>query len=157
MEPSARGPARFLLGTFAITLAWAGLFLTVDPGVQGVDAEELVARAGDARAFFTVDVVFVVLYAVAGPIALWTYGRTLAGDSNGHVLAWLAIGVVGLAAGGAFDLAENVLLLAASSHVHEFAVDLAHALAYPKYAFGGAGFLVALIALPGAVRRARGR
>jgi hypothetical protein len=113
-----------------VIVAWTGLFLTVDPGIQGVDARELVARAGDARAFFTVDVVYVVLYAVAGPIALWTYGRTLAGDSHGHVPAWLAIGAVGLVAGGAFDLAENVLLLAA---------------------------LVALIALPGAVRRARGR
>lgn len=59
MEPAPRGPAWFLLATFAITLGFTGLFFTAEPGIQGVDAEELVARADDARTFFTLDLAFV--------------------------------------------------------------------------------------------------
>jgi hypothetical protein len=151
-----RRRARDLIGLFALTVAVSSLFLLVRMDVQTVSARELAARRSDAIAFFTVDYAFVVLYAMLGPLALWRFGTTLP-SRGGRVPSWVAIGAVALAVGGLFDLVENSLLLASSSSVRTSLVDLAHVLAWPKYAFGGLGFVLAAVGLGHAIRRVRGR
>jgi hypothetical protein len=136
-----------LLGVFGVALVIAALFLVLtEPDIQTAGARELAARHSDAVAFFTLDYVFVVVYAVAGAHALWRFGETLAmpGGGSARVPSWVAVGVVALAAGGVLDAIENALLLAASSSGDAGPVRIAHLLAIPKWAFGGIGFLVAI-------------
>ena len=139
-------------------LAVVVLALTVvlaDPGVQMADAAELVRRRADAVAFFTLDLLLVVVYAVAAPIVLWRFGLVL-GAGSGRVPGWLAVAAVALAIGGAFDLVENVLLLGASSNGSDSAVRLARPLAVPKYALAAVGLILSLRAVGLAVAALRG-
>jgi hypothetical protein len=153
-----RGAARALLAAFAAALVVGALFpVLTEPGVQGVGVQELVARRSDAVAYFTLDLVFVVVYAVVGPIVLWRFGRARSGTPEGRVPRWIGIATVSLVVGGMCDAVENVLLLGASTSGNREAVDLAHALGWPKYAFGAVGFVLVLAVLPDAWRRARGR
>lgn len=141
-----------LLVVFGAALVLSGLLLFLtDPGIQVAPVEELVARRTDAVAYFTLDYVFVVVYAVAGPIALWRFGTTL-----GRVPSSVLVAALALVAGGIVDAVENTLLLTASSSGSASSVELAHALALPKYALGGLGFLLSLRAVGLAIRALRG-
>lgn len=150
----ARGIAVLVAFGGAVVLVALAVLLA-DPGIQTVDAEELARRRADAVRFFTLDFLLVVVYAVAGPVVLWRFGRAL-GAASGRVPSWLAVAVVALVAGGAFDFVENVLLLSASSSGSESVVRLAHVLAVPKYAFGVAGLILSLRAVGLAVAALRG-
>ncbi len=153
-----RGAARALLATFAAALVVGALFpVLTEPGVQVVGVEELVARRSDALAYFTLDLLFVVLYAVVGPIVLWRFGRARSGTPDGRVPRRIGVAAVSLVLGGMCDAVENVLLLGASTSGNREAVDLAHALAWPKYAFAAVALVLVLAVLPDAWREARGR
>lgn len=144
-----------LLTVFGVALVIVALFpILADPGIQTVDAQELAARRSDAVAFFTLDYLFIVVYTVAAPIALWRFGKTLAnpGGGSGRAPSWLAIAVVALVAGGMLDAIENAMLLAASSSADASLVRLAHLLAIPKWIFGIGGFLLSLRAIAAAVK-----
>ncbi|MCA1727049.1 MAG: hypothetical protein LC722_05185 [Actinobacteria bacterium] len=148
---SRRGPALALLAVFGLAVVIGVLFFVLtDPAIQTVDAAELVRRRSDAVAFFTLDYLFVVVYAVAGPIALWRFAGTL-----DRVPRWLVAGVAALALGGLFDAAENALLMSASSSGGQRGVDLAHRLAIPKYVLGAIGLIVAVRAVAMAARAVR--
>jgi hypothetical protein len=153
-----RASAIALLAVFATALVLGVLlFVLVDPGIQLVGAEELASRRSDAVAYFTLDLAFVVVYAMAGPIALWRLGRALApANGEGRIPSWLAIAAVALVVGGLMDAVENVLLLSASSAVDPEKVRLAHLLAVPKYLFGAVGFVLSLRAVAAALRVVRG-
>jgi hypothetical protein len=128
MEPrdAIVGRARVVLALFAATLV-AGLILLVafDVDVQTVDAEELVARQDDARAFFAGDYVFVVLYGVLSPLAIWRFGAAVGAG-------WMRFAALALLGAAVFDATENALLLAATGSVSQDTVDAAHAVAIPK-------------------------
>lgn len=145
-----------LIAVFGTALVVSALFwIVTEPGIQGAPVDELIRRRSDAVAFFTLDYVFVVVYAVAGPIALWRFGRTLA-SGGGRMPSWLALAVSLLVLGGIADAVENTLLLTASSSGSASSVDLAHALVLPKYGLGGLGFLLSVRAVWLAVRALRG-
>jgi hypothetical protein len=151
-----RARAITLLVVFGAVLAVSGLFwVLTEPSIQGAPVGELAERRSDAVAFFTLDYLFVVLYAVAGPIALWRFGTTLASD-RGRVPSWVALGALLLVVGGIVDAVENALLLTASSSGNAGSVDLAHSLVVPKYALVGLGFLLSLRAVWHAARALRG-
>ena len=118
------------------------LLLAFDPEVQTIPAAELADRRDDARAFRIGDYVFVLLYAVLSPIAIWRFARALPA-------------VVFLAAAGIVDATENTLLLSATGSVDEGAVDAAHALALPKFGLFAVGAVLALIVHFRAVRTLR--
>jgi hypothetical protein len=139
-----RSRAVAVLAMFAATLA-LGLVLLVafEPDIQTIDADELVSRSGDARAFLSADFVFILLYAVASPIAIWRFGTALgAGTPPG----WIKLTALVLVGAGLVDATENTLLLSATGSVSEGAVDLAHALAIPKVTLFTAGAALALVA-----------
>ncbi|MEX2459531.1 MAG: hypothetical protein WD770_11180 [Actinomycetota bacterium] len=150
-----RGRAITLLAVFGAALVVSGLFwILAEPGIQGAPVDELVRRRSDAVALFTLDYLFVVLYTVAGPIALGRFGTTLA-SARGRVPSWVALAGLLLVVGGIVDAVENTLLLTASTSGSASSVDLGHALALPKYALGGLGFLLSLRAVWLAVRALR--
>lgn len=142
---------------FAVVVAAAALFwVLTEPDVQNAGVEELVERRSDAVAFFTYDYVFVVVYGVIAPVALWRFGASaLVGTRPGTPPAWLVASALLLGAGALFDAVENTVLLLASSNGDAGWVDLGHALAVPKYALGGIGGLIALRAVWMAARTVR--
>ena len=129
-----------VLVLFVATLVY-GVFLGLafEPDVQTIGAAELVERRDDARAFLIADYVFVLLYAVLSPMALWRFGSAL--DAG-----WIRLAALVLAAAGLVDAAENTLLISSTGSVSEARVDAAHALEIPKIALFTVGALLALAA-----------
>jgi hypothetical protein len=150
-----RARAFMLLGLFAasFTLGMVLLF-AFEPSVQQDDAAELVARADDARAFLVADYVFIALYGISTPIALWLFGSALEGGRRPP--AWIIVAALLLLACAAVDATENTLLLSATGEVSEGAVDTAHALAAPKIALFGAGLVLTIVANVRALQVLRG-
>jgi hypothetical protein len=142
VKHAVRLRAAAVLTMLAATLA-LGIVLLIffEPEVQTVDADELVARKDDARAFLAADYLFIVFYAVLSPLAAWRFGSALTGGSPP---GWIKAAALVLAAAGLVDLAENTLLLSATGSVSEDAVDAAHALEIPKVALFVAGTLLAV-------------
>ena len=142
--------ARVVVALLVATLA-VGLLLLVafEPDVQTMDADELASRSDDARAFFTGDYVFILVYAVLSPIAIWRFGSALAGGSPP---GWIKLTSVLLVGAGVVDGTENALLLAASDSPSQDTVDVAHAVAVPKVILFVAGAALALAVNVRAVR-----
>ncbi len=141
---TTRSRAVLVLAMFAATMALGVvLLIAFDPDVQTIDAGGLVARSDDARAFFAGDYVFVLLYAVLSPLAIWRFGTAL---GDGAPPAWIKLTALLLVAAGVFDAIENALLLSATGSVSQGTVDAAHALAVPKTVLFIGGALLALAA-----------
>ena len=139
-----RSRARAVLGLLAATLALGiVLLIAFEPEVQTIDATELVERSDDARAFLIADYLFIALYAVLSPIAIWRFGRALGG---GTPPGWIKLTALLLAAAGIVDATENALLLSATGAVSEDAVDAAHALEIPKVGLFMLGAVLAVVA-----------
>ena len=111
-----------IAGTLVLSLV---LLVAFDPGVQTLDAEELVAERDDARAFLIPDFAFAALYGLVAPVVLWRFGAALYGLV---VPNWVKAAALLLALAGLVDLVENVLLYSATDAVSEDAVDTAHAI-----------------------------
>jgi len=124
------------------------LLIAFEPDIQDIDADELVARSDDARAFLAADYLFIVLYAILSPIAIWRFGTTL---GDGSPPLWIRLAPLCLAA-GVFDAIENTLLLSATDSASSGAVDAAHAVAIPKGALFVAGAALAIAALVRAIQ-----
>ena len=139
-----------MLALFALTLALGiVLLIAFDPDVQTIDADELADRSDDARAFLAGDFLFVALYAVLSPIAIWRFGSTLGAGSPPR---WMIVAVLLLVAAGAVDATENTLLLSSTGSVSTGRVDAAHALAIPKITLFVVGALLAIAAQVRAVQ-----
>jgi hypothetical protein len=148
-----RSSAQLVGACFAATLAFGLVLLfAFEPDVQGIDAEELVARSGDARAFLIADLFFPLLYGVLAPIAQLRFGAALAAsEGEPRPPRWIVAAAVLLAGAAVFDLTENVLLLSATGSESPGRVDAAHAVAVPKLALFVAGALLALLVLARAI------
>jgi hypothetical protein len=147
---SLRSPAVAVLAVFMATLALGvALLVAFEPDIQTIDADELVSRSGDARAFLGADFVFILLYAVLSPIAIWRFGIAL---GPGTPPRWIKLTALLLVGAGLVDATENTLLLSATGSVSESAVDLAHALAIPKVTLFTAGAVLAIVANVRAVK-----
>jgi hypothetical protein len=148
-----RGRALVVLGLFAATFAYGLMLLAAfEPDVQRDSAAELVARSDDARAFLVADCVFIVLYAIAVPIAIWRFGAALE-DGRPPLWIWLAASLLG--ACGIVDVTENTLLLSATGAPSPSAVDAAHDLAVPKFVLFGGGLVLTIVASIRALRIVR--
>ncbi len=150
-----RSRAVAVLVAFAATLA-LGIVLLVafEPDVQTIGAEELLARSDDARRFLIADYVFIVLYAIVSPIAIWRFGGAIGG---GTPPPWVKLAAAFLIAAGFVDATENALLLSATGSLSTGAVDAAHALKIPKVALFVAGAGLAIAADVRAIKVLRGR
>jgi hypothetical protein len=149
-QESLRSHARAVVVIFAATVALGiVLLLAFEPDVQTIDADELVDRSGDARAFLIADFVFIVLYAVLSPLAIRRFGEAL---GAGRSPAWIRVGALALLGAGLFDAIENTLLLIATDSASQGTVDAAHAVAVPKIALFAAGALLAILAVARAIR-----
>jgi hypothetical protein len=147
--------AKLVLIMFAATLT-IGLVLLVafEPEVQTIDARDLVDRRSDARQFLVADYLFIAIYAILSPIAIWQFGSSI---NAGSPPLWIKLTAVLLVAAGLVDATENALLLSATDSVSEGAVDAAHALEIPKVTLFTAGALLAIAANIRAVRALRHR
>ena len=147
--------ARAVLIMFAVTLTMGIVLLVAfEPEVQTIDARELVARQSDAREFLVADYLFVVLYAVLSPIAIWRFGASI---GPGSPPLWIKLTAFFLVAAGLVDATENTLLFSATDAVSEGAVDAAHSLEIPTIMLFTAGVLFAIAATVRAVRALRGQ
>jgi hypothetical protein len=154
-DGAIRSRARAVLGLLAATLALGiVLLIAFEPDVQTIDAAELVERSDDARAFLIADYLFIALYALLSPIAIWRFGSAL---GAGTPPAWIRATALLLAAAGAVDATENTLLLSATGSVSEGAVDAAHGLEIPKVGLFLAGAALALVVNFRALQVLRGR
>ena len=152
MSDPVRASAVRVPALLAATIAVGVLLLVLfEPEVQTVDAEELVARRDDARSFLIADYVFVVLYGVLSPLAIWRFGTSAGAASR----AWVRLPVLLLPAAGLVDAVENGLLLSATGSVSSGRVDAAHALEVPKVVLFVAATAFALVANVQAVRALR--
>ena len=150
LRPAATGVAVAFAAAVAMAVLLAVLF---DVEVQRIEAGELAERESDARAFFIADFVFICVYALLLPIAIWRFGAAV-GDDPG----WALIGaVVLLPLAGLVDAIENTLLWSAAGSFSPETVDAAHALAIPKIALFLAGAAFAIAMLGRAVRVLRER
>jgi hypothetical protein len=151
----AASRAKAVLLMFAATLT-LGIVLIVafEPEIQTIGADDLVARADDARAFLVADYAFVALYAILSPLVIWRFGSALTGGSPP---AWIKLTALLLMGAGLVDATENTLLLSATDSESEGAVDAAHALEIPKVTLFVAGTLLAIIANVRAARTLRQR
>ncbi|HYU58227.1 MAG TPA: hypothetical protein VEO00_09290 [Actinomycetota bacterium] len=139
-----------VIALFAVATALATALLTFPQDIQTSGLAELQSKAQEARDFFTADYVFIVLYGLLGPVALWRFGRAIGRD--GHPPLWLRLGILFLAGGGIVDALENTLIVLSLQATGDGALVAAHALAIPKYAFAFPGFALALVALVRAIR-----
>jgi len=149
------GPAQWVVLLFAaVVLLGVILLVAFEPEVQTIEATELFARTQDAKAFLITDFLFVVLYAVLLPIAIWNFGVA---SGAGRAPDWirLAVLLLLLLGAGAVDAIENTLLLTAVGSGSADTVDAAHALEMPKVTLFAAGALLALAALVSATRALR--
>lgn len=136
---------------FAAVVLGIVLVVFFEPDVQQAGAAELVERKDDARAFFAADYVFILVYALASPLAIARYGATLAGGRPW----WLTAAIVLLPLAGLVDAAENAILLSATGSESEGAVDAAHALAVPKTVLFLAGAACSTVVLVKTLRDRR--
>ena len=143
-----RKPARDYVAVAAATLGF-GLVLLVafEPGVELVDADELVERRDDARPFLIVDYLFMALYGTLLPLTMWRFGRPA---------TWVKICALLLVAASLLDVVENTLLLTSTDSVSEDAVDTAHVVGIVNVVVFTAGALPGLPLLWRAVRELRG-
>ena len=142
-----------VLALFALALpVGIALLVVFDPEIQRIDARELVARKDDARRFIVADYVFILIYGVLFPIAVWRFGRALAPESPPR---WAKLTVVMGVAAGLVDAVEDTLLLTATGSVSEGTVDAAHALEVPKIALFVTGVTLAAVASLRALRTVR--
>ena len=140
---------------FAATLTMGIVLLVAfEPEVQTIDARELVDRRDDARQFLVADYLFVALYAILSPLAIWRFGASI---NPGSPPLWIKLTAVFLVAAGLVDATENALLLSATDAVSEGAVDAAHSLEIPKVTLFTAGALFAVAVNVRAVRELRSR
>jgi hypothetical protein len=128
-----------LLATVTVGIV---LLVAFDTDVQTVNARELVQRGHDAREFFAGDYVFILLYAVLSPIALWRFGAGLGRSPR----LWTWAGALLLVGAGLFDSTENALLLSATGSPSQGSVDAAHVVAVPKTVLFVLGALLVLAA-----------
>ena len=154
MTTDLRAAAKLVLAAFVATVL-LGLLLWVafDVEVQTIDAAELSSRRDDARAFFAGDYVFIVVYAILTPLALWRFGRGLQGTARTVALVAAVLFVVA----GVVDAIENALLLSAAGSGSQSTVDTAHGLAVPKVLLFVAATLPALVTDWRALQVLRGR
>ena len=145
----ARSVVLLLVATVVLGLV---LVIAFDPGVQTLDAQELVDRKDDARAFLIADLFFIAVYAVLSPLAIWRFGSALGGGSPP---AWIKAAAIFLAAAGIADVTENVLLLSAAGSISEGAVDAAHVAAIPKVVLFIVGAALAIAVNVRAIRTLR--
>jgi hypothetical protein len=144
-----RWRATAVCATFgAAVLLGLALLVFFEPDVQQAEAGELVARKDGARAFFAADYVFILIYALASPLAISRFGAAAGGPNPW----WLTGAVLLLPLAGLVDAAENALLLSGTGSVSPNAVDLAHALAIPKIALFVAGTACSIAVLVRAIR-----
>jgi hypothetical protein len=145
-----RARSRVVLALFAATAVYGVMLLIAfEPGVQHDSAAELVARGDDAKAFLIADYLFIALFAVAMPLALWRFGAAL---EDGSPPRWIWAAVVLLVLCGLVDVGENSILYSATDSVSPESVDDAHALALPKLALFGAGLVLTMVAAVRALR-----
>ena len=151
-EPETRSRAIAVIGAFAgAVVLGIVLLIAFEPDVQQAGAVELVAREDDARSFFVADFVFILLYAVLSPLAIWRFGATIEGGPP----RWISAAVVILPLAGLVDAIENVLIWSAAGSPSPDTVDAAHSLAIPKVVLFVAGSACAVGALVKAVRALR--
>jgi hypothetical protein len=153
--PNIHSRALAVLLLLILTLALGIVLLAFfEPDVQQVSAQELVDRKDAAREFLAADTVFVFLYGILSPLAIWRYGSAL-GDGDPPFWIELAAGL--LLAAGLVDLAENALLALSTGSVSESRVDAAHFLEIPKGVLFIAGAVMALVVNVRAVMTLRER
>lgn len=146
-----RSRARAVVWTFVAALAMGvALLLFFDPEVQQHSARELL-RDDDANTFFAADFIFVLLYAVISPIAIWRYSQVAAAGNRG----WMRAAAIILPLAGLVDATENVLLWSAAGEFSPDAVDFAHSLVVPKLVFFLSGTVLSIYTLVYAIRALR--
>ena len=104
--------------------------------------------------FLVADYLFIALYAILSPIAIWRFGSSINGGSPP---LWIKLAALLLLAAGVVDATENTLLFSATDAVSEDAVDAAHSLEIPKVTLFTAGTLLAIAVNARAVRGLRRR
>ena len=142
-----RRQARDFLIVSLATLAFGiVLLIAFDPGVELVDASELVERRDDARAFLITDFFFMALYGTLLPLTMWRFGRPA---------TWVKAAALLLVAASLVDVLENTLLLASAGSISEGRVDAAHIAGIVNIVLFTAGALPGLVLLVRAVRLLR--
>ena len=133
----------FLIVALAVLAFGIVLLIAFDPGVELVDASELVERRDDARAFLIADYFFMALYGTLLPLTMWRFGRPA---------TWVKVAALLLVAASLVDVVENTLLLTSTDSVSEGAVDAAHVVGIVNVFLFAAGALPGLVLLVRAVR-----
>jgi hypothetical protein len=142
---SIRSRALALVGLTLAVLAFGIVLLTAfDPGVEMLDAEELVARSDDAQAFLIADYFYIVLYSLLLPATLWRFGESL-GDAGPPT--WVRAAALLFMAAGVVDLVENTLLITSTDSVSQGSVDAAHVAGWVNIVLFTAGALPGLLLL----------
>ena len=121
----------------------AVLLVAFEPGVELVDADELVERQDEARAFLITDYFFMALYGTLLPLTMWRFGRPA---------TWVKVAALLLVAASLVDVVENTLLLTSTGSVSEGRVDAAHIAGIVNIVLFTAGALPGLVLLVRAVR-----
>lgn len=133
----------YLLVAGAVLAFGLVLLVAFDPGVELVDARELVERQDDARAFLIVDYFFMALYGTLLPLTMWRFGRP---DT------WVKVAALLLVAASLIDVVENTLLLTSTGSVSEGRVDAAHVFGLLNVFVFAAGALPGLVLIARAIR-----
>ena len=142
-----RREARDLLIAAAAVLVFSAVLLVAfEPGVELVDARELVERKDDARAFLVTDYFFMALYGTLLPLAMWRYGRPA---------TWVKVAALLLVAASLVDVVENTLLLTSTGAVNEGRVDAGHIAGVVNIVLFTAGAVPGLLLLARALRERR--
>jgi hypothetical protein len=142
-----RSEARnYLLAAAAVLAFGVVLLVAFDPGVELVDANELVQRQDDARAFLIADYFFMALYGTLLPLTMWRFGRPA---------RWVKVAALLLVAASLIDVVENTLLLTSTGSVSEGRVDAAHIAGIVNIVLFTAGALPGLVLIPRAIRELR--
>jgi hypothetical protein len=138
-----RSRAGALIAAALAVIGYGVLLLAAfDPGVEQLDAAELVERSDDAREFLIADLFFPVVYGALLPLAMWRFTEQ----------RWARVAALLLVAAAPVDWLENVLLLTATDEVSESAVDVAHVASWVNVVLFTAGALPGLVLLYRAVR-----
>jgi len=141
-----RSSAWALIAAVAATVAFGVLLLVAfDPGVEQLDARELVADSDDAEAFLIADLFYPLIYGGLLPLAMWRFGAE----------RWAKVAALFLVAAGLMDWVENTLLLTATDSVSEGAVDAGHVAGIVNIGLFALGALPGLVLLIRAVQAVR--
>jgi hypothetical protein len=119
------------------------LLIAFDPGVEMLDARELVESKDDARAFLVADYFFMALYGTLLPLTMWRFGSPA---------TWVKVAALLLVTASLVDVIENTLLLTSTSSVSEGRVDAAHIAGIVNIVLFTAGALPGLVLVARAVR-----